>query len=98
MMVSQGGFGSTTSADSVRAIYEALFGIKGSNAPDPKLSILPGGVLPVKLPIITADGRILPPGSKVPPVAPAAPSTPVAAGAVGPAFSSEPRRQRGGGV
>jgi penicillin-binding protein 2 len=98
MMVSQGGFGSTTSADSVRAIYEALFGIKGSNAPDPKLSILPGGVLPVKLPIITADGRILPPGSKVPPVAPTAPATPVAAGAVGPAFSSEPRRQRGGGV
>jgi penicillin-binding protein 2 len=98
MMVSQGGFGSTTSADSVRAIYEALFGIKGKNPPDPKLSILPGGVLPVGLPIITADGRILPPGSKVPPVPPAAPTTPIAGGAAGPVFGNEPRRQRGGGV
>jgi penicillin-binding protein 2 len=66
MMVTQGGFGSTTSADSVRAVYEALFGIKGGNPPNPKLSILPGGVLPTKLPVITADGTILPPGSVVP--------------------------------
>ena len=78
MMVSQGGFGSTTSADSVRAIYEKLFGIVGHNPPNPKLSILPGGVPPTKLPVITADGTILPPGSVVPPASTAglnAPST-----------------------
>jgi penicillin-binding protein 2 len=67
MMVSQGGFGSTTSADSVRAVYEKLFGIVGHNPPNPKLSILPGGVLPTKLPVIAADGTILPPGSVRPP-------------------------------
>jgi penicillin-binding protein 2 len=115
MMVSQGGFGSTTSADSVRAIYEKLFGIVGHNPPNPKLSILPGGVLPTKLPVITADGTILPPGSVVPraratgptvagalagaptsPLWPPPPSTPVAAPAVGPAFTGERARQRAG--
>ena len=65
MMVSQGGYGSTTSAASVRAVYEALFGIKGRTV-NPKTSILPGGVPPVKLPVTTADGRILPPGSVLP--------------------------------
>ena len=65
MMVSQGGFGSTTSATSVRAVYESLFGIKGLTV-NPKVSILPNGVPPVKLPVTTADGRILPPGSVLP--------------------------------
>jgi penicillin-binding protein 2 len=111
MMVSQGGFGSTTSADSVRAVYEALFGIKGSNPPNPKLSILPGGVLPTKLPVIAADGTILPPGSVLPPASAASagsaagqpssplspPSVPVASAALPAAFTAEPRRQRNGG-
>ncbi len=110
MMVSQGGFGSTTSADSVRAVYQALFGIKGSNPPDPKLSILPGGVLPTKLPVIAPDGTILPPGSVIPastvtstaagsalpPLGPPSPP-PVASAGLAPAFVGEPRRQRSGG-
>ena len=103
MMVSQGGFGSTTSASSVRAIYESLFGIKGNAAPNPKLSILPGGAVPVKLPIITADGTILPPGSKVPPTVPltppASPGSPVAGAAMlDQAFALPARRAGGGGA
>ena len=98
MMVSQGGFGSTTSADSVRAIYEALFGIKGSNPPDPKLSILPGGVVPVKLPVITTDGTILPPGSKLPPARRRRARHAGRRCAAGPAFLAPSRRQRGGGA
>jgi penicillin-binding protein 2 len=70
MMVSQGGFGSTTSAESVRAVYEALYGIRAKTI-NPKLAILPGGVPPVKLPVTTADGRILPPGSVLPTAPPA---------------------------
>jgi penicillin-binding protein 2 len=102
MMVSQGGFGSTTSASSVRAVYESLFGIKGNAAPNPKLSILPGGAVPVKLPVITADGTILPPGSKVPPAVPltppASPGSPVAGAAtLGQAFALPSRRAGGGG-
>jgi penicillin-binding protein 2 len=77
MMVSQGGFGSTTSADSVKAIYQALFGVKGKTV-DPKLSILPGGDVPAlhSLPVIAPDGAILPPGSHVPRTAAAAAVTP----------------------
>jgi len=112
MMVSQGGFGSTTSADSVRAVYEKLFGIVGHHAPNPKLSILPGGVLPTKLPVITADGTILPPGSVVPPASAAGsitgasaaltplgapPTVPVAAGPPAPAFVVQRGRSRGAG-
>ncbi len=81
MMVSQGGFGSTTSADSVKAVYRQLFGVHGLTV-DPKTSVLPNGVLPVKLPVTTQDGRILPPGSVLPkvaatqqPVAPASPAS-----------------------
>ena len=96
-MVCQGGFGSTTSADSVKAVYQALFGVTGKTV-NPKQSILRGGDVPKlrQLPVIAADGRILPPGSKVPrsavvpvtPASPAAPSpsgdaTPAAAAAIG---------------
>ncbi len=42
LMVTQGGTGAGTSAPSVRAIYEALFGISGS-AVDPARSVLAGG-------------------------------------------------------
>jgi len=76
MMVTQGGTGALTSGASVNQIYRALLGVAGKSAPNPKLSILPGGVLPVGLPVVTYDGRILPPGSKAPkpPVSTIAPS------------------------
>ena len=80
MMVSQGGFGSTTSADSVKAVYRQLFGVQGT-AIDPKTSVLPNGVVPVKLPVTTQDGRILPPGSALPKAsATATPAAPLGSG------------------
>ncbi len=42
MMVTQGGTGGGTSAPSVRAIYEAIFGVEGSSI-DPQRSVLTGG-------------------------------------------------------
>lgn len=51
MMVSQGGTGSGTSGPSVRRIYEAIFGIQGSEIDDTK-AIFPSGppkVLPLKV-------------------------------------------------
>ncbi|CAB4535172.1 unannotated protein [freshwater metagenome] len=50
MVVSQGGFGATTSAVGVRDIYSALFGVSG-NTVDPAKSVFPNGV-PKKLPVI----------------------------------------------
>jgi penicillin-binding protein 2 len=50
MVVSQGGFGATTSAVGVRDIYSALFGVSGSTV-DPAKSVFPNG-LPKKLPVI----------------------------------------------
>jgi penicillin-binding protein 2 len=112
MMVSQGGFGSTTSADSVKAVYRQLFGVHGLTV-NPRTSVLPNGVLPVRLPVTTQDGRILPPGSPLPkvtatatstPLAPSTPAsgggsgTPVALPAAGPVYpSSERGRQMTGG-
>ncbi len=106
MMISQGGTGSGTSAPGVRAIYEALFGVKGSTA-DPKASVLPGGRLPTVLPTITEDGRVLQPGATAPPRASAAPSatasptptgTPAApASAAGPPLALLPAERRGAG-
>lgn len=49
MMVTQGGTGAGTSAPSVRAIYDALFGVQG-NAVDPSRSVLPGGAPKSELP------------------------------------------------
>jgi len=89
MMVSQGGFGSTTSADSVKAVYRELFGVHGKSI-DPRTSVLPNAVVPVKLPVTTPDGRILPPGSVVPrstatptPSGPTSPSSPAPPGSGG---------------
>ena len=50
MMVSQGGFGATTSAVGVREIYEALFGVTG-NKVDLTKAIFPNGV-PTKIPAV----------------------------------------------
>jgi penicillin-binding protein 2 len=52
MMVSQGGFGASTSGVGVRKIYETLFGIKG-NKVIPGAEIFPGGKPPTKLPTIS---------------------------------------------
>lgn len=52
MMVSQGGFGATTSGVGVRKIYETLFGVKG-NKVVPGAAIFPDGRPPTKLPSIS---------------------------------------------
>lgn len=52
MMVSQGGFGASTSAVGVRKIYETLFGVKG-NTVVPGLALFPDGNPPTKLPRIS---------------------------------------------
>ena len=51
MMVSQGGYGASTSAVGVREIYNALFGVTG-NTVDPKKAIFPTGAPPSALPTI----------------------------------------------
>jgi len=57
MMVPQGGTGALTSGASVRAIYEALFGVSGSTV-DPSKAIYPNGP-PTTLPRIKRDGTIV---------------------------------------
>ncbi len=52
MMVSQGGFGASTSAVGVRKIYETLFGVKG-NKIVPGAALFPDGKPPTKLPKIS---------------------------------------------
>lgn len=56
MVVSQGGFGASTSAAGVRKIYETLFGVKG-NKVDPAAILFPSGKPPVKLPKISPATR-----------------------------------------
>jgi len=51
MMVSQGGYGASTSAVGVKEIYNALFGVTG-NTVDPKNSVFPDGKPPTSLPVI----------------------------------------------
>lgn len=60
MMVSQGGTGSGTSAPSVRAIYESIYGITGSTV-DPTKSVLDGGAPKTTLPKFREDGTPLTP-------------------------------------
>ncbi len=55
VMVSQGGTGASTSAPSVRRIYEAIYGISGSTI-DPTKSVLVGGAPSIKLPTVRKDG------------------------------------------
>ena len=52
MMVSQGGFGASTSGVGVRKIYEALFGVN-ANKVVPGAALFPDGKPPVKLPKIS---------------------------------------------
>jgi penicillin-binding protein 2 len=52
MMVSQGGFGASTSGVGVRQIYETLFGVQG-NIVKPELALFPKGKPPIKLPRIS---------------------------------------------
>jgi len=56
MMVSQGGFGSSTSGLGVRQIYETLFGVQG-NIVKPELALFPKGKPPIKLPRISPAKR-----------------------------------------
>jgi len=51
MMVSQGGYGASTSAVGVKDIYDALFGVTG-NTVDPKKAVFPSGAPPTDLPTI----------------------------------------------
>ena len=60
MMVTQGGTGSGTSGPAVRAIWEALYGVNGSEVVS-RDSVIPGVTPPKKLPVFTSDGSILPP-------------------------------------
>jgi penicillin-binding protein 2 len=55
-MVSQGGFGASTSGFAVRKIYETLFGVKGGKV-DQAASLFPSGKPPVKLPKISPATR-----------------------------------------
>lgn len=56
MMVSQGGFGASTSAVGVRKIFETLFGVKG-NKVDPAAQLFANNKPPVKLPKISPATR-----------------------------------------
>ena len=68
MMVSQGGFGSTTSAVGVRKIYSTIFGVNG-NTLLPGLALFPDGKPPTELPRISPTTKpkpsILNPGKMV---------------------------------
>ena len=55
MMVTQGGTGSKTSGPSVRKIYEALFGVQGTDV-NPRRSVLIDGEPSSDLPVIRDDG------------------------------------------
>jgi penicillin-binding protein 2 len=60
MMVTQAGTGSGTSGPAVRKIWEALYGIKGTEV-DTAKAALPGAEPPARLPVFAEDGEILPP-------------------------------------
>ncbi len=57
MMVSQGGYGSTTSGVSVRKIYETLLGVQGSKVLSAKI-LFPSGVPPITLPKISPATKV----------------------------------------
>ena len=57
MMVSQGGFGASTSGVGVKKIYETLFGVKGSKVESAEI-IFPTGVPPVTVPKISPATKV----------------------------------------
>jgi len=57
MMVSQGGFGASSSGVGVRKIYETLFGVRGSTVV-PGAAIYPDGKPPIKLPKISPATKV----------------------------------------
>ena len=67
MMVSQGGYGASTAAVGVKAIYSAIFGVTG-NTVDPKAAIFPNGVPPQGLPKVDPKNAL--------PISPATPVSP----------------------
>lgn len=60
MMISQGGTGSGSTGDGVRAIWEALYGVEGEQV-DVEKAAIPGTTPPASLPEFGRDGSILPP-------------------------------------
>jgi len=60
MMISQGGTGSGSVGEAVRAVWESLYGVQGSTVV-PRRAAIPGNVAPERLPTFTDDGSILPP-------------------------------------
>jgi penicillin-binding protein 2 len=60
MMVSQGGTGSGTSGPAIRRIWEALYGVRGTDVNTAK-ALLPDARPPQRLPVFARDGDILPP-------------------------------------
>jgi penicillin-binding protein 2 len=62
MMVTEGGTGSGTSGPSIRAIYEALFGVTGGSV-NPRKSVLIDGAPSDLLPVVRADGTPVVPGT-----------------------------------
>ncbi|KRA39368.1 MULTISPECIES: penicillin-binding protein 2 [unclassified Nocardioides] len=63
MMMTQGGTGSGSTGDGVRAIWEALYGVDGEKVRPDKAAI-PGVTPPAALPTFAEDGSILPPARK----------------------------------
>ena len=57
MMVSQGGFGASTSGVGVRKIYQTLFGVSGSKV-DSEKAIYPLGNPPVTIPKISPTTKV----------------------------------------
>ena len=60
MMVTQAGTGSGTSGPAVRKIWEALYGVQGTEVRTDKAA-LPDARTPTGLPVFAKDGEILPP-------------------------------------
>jgi penicillin-binding protein 2 len=63
MQISQGGTGSGTSGEAVRAIWESLYGIHGEKV-DVNDAAQPGAHPPTELPTFERNGQILPPGKE----------------------------------
>lgn len=57
MMVSQGGFGASTSGVGVRKIYETLLGVQGTKVVSAKI-LFPSGIPPVALPKISPATKV----------------------------------------